>query len=39
MALIGEVPKGTLLGKTHELNGDFRVSINEMMVEVGEAEE
>src|SRR5882672_25923 len=39
MALIGKVPRGTLVGKTCEWNGDFRISVNEMMVKVGEAEE
>ena len=34
MALIREVPRGTLAGKMHEGNGDFRVTINEMMIEV-----
>jgi len=35
MALIGKVPEGTLVGKMCKWNGDFRISINEMMVEVG----
>src|SRR5882724_4453483 len=39
MALIGEVPRDTLAGKMHEWNSDFRVSENEMMIEVGESEE
>src|SRR5882724_3301635 len=39
MALISEVPRGTLAGKTCEQNGDFRVSENEMTIEVGESEE
>jgi len=39
MALIGEVPKGTLSGKTCEWNSDFGVSIDKMMVEVGNTEE
>ena len=39
MALIGKVPWGTLVGKTHEQNGDFRIYVNEMMVEVGETKE
>src|SRR5882724_107885 len=39
MALISEVPRGTLVGKTREQNGDFRVSENEMTIEVGESEE
>src|SRR5882672_1844908 len=39
MALIGKVPWGTLAGKTCEWNGDFRISINEMTVKVGETEE
>ena len=38
-ALIGEVPDCTLLGKVREGYGDFRVSINEMSVEVGKTEE
>ena len=39
MALIGKMPGGTLAGKTCKQNCDFRISINEMMVEVGKAEE
>src|SRR5882672_2376249 len=39
MALIGKVPGGTLVGKTHKQNCDFGVSVNETMVEVGETEE
>jgi len=39
MALIGEVPRGTLAGKMCERNGDFRVSENETMIEVGESKE
>src|SRR5882672_10756707 len=39
MALIGKVPWGTLVGKTCEWNGDFRISINETTVKVGETEE
>ena len=39
MELIGKVPGGTLVGKTCKQNCDFRISINEMMVEVGKAEE
>src|SRR5467141_358010 len=39
MALIGKVPGGTLAGKTRKRNCDFRISINEMMVEVGKTEE
>src|SRR5882724_3505428 len=39
MALISEVPRGTLAGKTSEQNGDFRVSENETVIEVGESEE
>src|SRR5882724_786892 len=39
MALIGEVPRGTLAGKTRERNGDFRVSENETAIEVGKSEE
>src|SRR5882672_1374104 len=34
MALIGEVPGGTLVGKTHKWNSDFGVTINEMTIEV-----
>src|SRR5882724_7309855 len=39
MALISEVPRGTLAGKTRKQNGDFRVSENETTIEVGESEE
>src|SRR5882672_2616837 len=39
MALIGKVPGGTLAGKMCKRNCDFRISIDEMMVEVGETEE
>jgi len=39
MALIGEMPGGTLVGKMCKQNCDFGISINEMMVEVGKAEE
>jgi len=39
MALIREVPRGTLAGKTHKQNHDFGISMNEATVEVGEAEE
>src|SRR5882724_11161137 len=39
MALIREMPGGTLAGKTHKWNCDFRISIYEMMVEIGKAEE
>src|SRR5882724_824110 len=39
MALIGEVPRGTLAGKTCKWNSDFRVSENETTIEVGESEE
>ena len=39
MALIGEMPGGTLLGKTREWNCDFGISVNEMMVEIGKAKE
>src|SRR6266850_1890840 len=39
MALIRKVPCGTLAGKTHKQNGDFRISITEMMIKVGETEE
>src|SRR5882672_679912 len=38
-ALIGKVPCGTLAGKTHKWNCDFRISVNETTVEVGETEE
>ena len=38
-ALIRKVPRGTLVGKTCEWNCDFRVTIKEMMVKVGETEE
>jgi len=39
IALIGKVPGGTLEGKMHKWNSDFRISINEMMVEIGKTEE
>src|SRR5882724_9410589 len=39
MALIGEMARGTLVGKMCKRNCDFRISINEVMVEVGKAEE
>src|SRR5882724_10554190 len=39
MALIGEVPRGTLVGKMCKWNSDFRVSKNEMTIEVGKSEE
>src|SRR5882724_3799016 len=39
MALIGEMPWGTLVGKMHERDCDFRISIDETMVEVGKAKE
>src|SRR5882724_8385520 len=39
MALISEVPRGTLAGKTCKRNSDFGVSENEMTIEVGESEE
>jgi len=39
MALIREVPGGTLAGKMCKWNCDFRIFVNEMMVEVGKAEE
>src|SRR5467141_4208600 len=39
MALIGKVPRGTLAGKTCERNSDFRISVNETTIEVGETEE
>src|SRR5882724_4038216 len=39
MALIGEVPRGTLVGKTRKRNSDFRVSKNEMTIEGGESKE
>jgi len=35
MALIREISGGTLAGKMHKWNCDFRISINEMMVEIG----
>src|SRR5882724_2953941 len=31
MALIGEMPGGTLVGKTHKQDCDFGISINETM--------
>ena len=39
MALIGEMPGGTLAGKTRERDCDFGISVNEAMVEIGKAEE
>ena len=39
MELIRKVPGGTLVGKTHKRHCDFRISINETMVEVGKTEE
>src|SRR5882724_4061558 len=39
MALIGKVPGCTLVFKEHKWNGDFRISINETMVEIGKTEE
>src|SRR5882672_4904248 len=39
MALIRKVPGGTLVGKTCKWDCDFRVSVNEMTIEVGETKE
>jgi len=39
MALIREVPRGTLAGEMHKWNCDFGISVNEVMVELGKAEE
>jgi len=39
MAIIGEMPGGSLVGKTCKQDCDFRISINEMMVEFGKTEE
>jgi len=39
VALIREMPGGTLVGKMHKWNCDFRISVNEVMVEIGEAKE
>src|SRR5882672_4741785 len=39
MALIGKVPGGTLVGKMHKQNCDFRISVNEVTIEVGETKE
>ena len=39
MALIGEMPGGTLAGKMREQDCDFGISINETTVEIGKAEE
>src|SRR5882724_4197261 len=39
MALIREMPGGTLVGEMHKWNCDFGISINEMTVEVGKAKE
>jgi len=38
MTLIGEMSWGTLADKTHEQYIDFRVTINELMVEIGDTE-
>ena len=38
-ALIRKVPGGTLMGEMHKWNCDFGISINEVMVKVGETEE
>jgi len=39
IALIGEMPGGTLAGKMHKWNCDFGISVNETIVEIGKAEE
>ena len=39
LALIGEVPSGTILGEACEWHSDFGVSINEVSVEVGKTKE
>src|SRR5882724_9540798 len=39
MALISKVPYGTLVGKTREWNGDFRISENESSVKIAETKE
>src|SRR5882724_7575596 len=39
VALIGEMPGGTLVGKMCKQNCDFRLSVNEAMVEIGKSEE
>src|SRR5882672_2415771 len=39
MALIGKFPGGTLVGNMHKWNCDFGISVNEMMVKVGETKE
>ena len=39
LALISEVPSGTLLGEACEWHGNFGVSMNKMSVEVGKAKE
>src|SRR5882724_11567748 len=39
MALIREMPGGTLVGKMRERDCDFGISINEMTVEIGKAKE
>src|SRR5882724_13646158 len=39
MALIREIPRGTLVGKTHKWNCDFGISVDEVMVEVGKSKE
>ena len=39
MTLIGESPRGALVGKTHKQNSDVRISMNEAMVKVGKSKE
>jgi len=39
MALIGEMPRGTFMGKMCKWNHDFRISMKEAMAEVGKAKE
>src|SRR5882724_10523931 len=39
LALIGEMPWGTLVGKMHERDCDFGISVDETTVEVGKAKE
>src|SRR5882724_932049 len=39
VALIREMQGGTLAGKTHKWNCDFRISVNEATVESGKAKE
>src|SRR5882724_7379182 len=39
MALIRKVPEGTLVGEARKWNGDFGISVNEMMVEIGKTKE